>query len=94
MKSVDELKTKITELLDKTQDKEMIAALTSVGETIKTIEADTTALEKDNRELLDDYKEMLKHTSFKLDKEPERGAEPPKTMDDLFNAALEAATKK
>lgn len=94
MKSVDELKNKISELLDKAQDKDMIAALTSVGETIKTIEADTTALEKDNRELLDDYKEMIKHTSFRVDKDPERGADEPVTFDSLFDKAIAEANKK
>lgn len=59
-------------LLDKAEDKEMIATLTQINDTINNIEADTTALERDNRSLLNDYKEMVKHTSFKVDKAPER----------------------
>lgn len=84
MKSIETLKAQMQGLLDQATDKSMIEALTKVGEAINQVEADTTALETDNRSLLNDYKEMVKHTSFRLDKAPEHGAQEPLTFENFF----------
>lgn len=85
MEKINKLKEQMQAILDKIEDKEMIETLGQISATINDIEADTTALEQDNRQLLSDYKEMIKHTSFKVDKPEERTAvvEPPKLEDFL-----------
>lgn len=88
MESLNKLKTQLSELLDKTEDKEMIVTLTQLNETIESIEADTTALENDNRSLLNDYKEMVKHTSFKVNEQPQRGAVEPPKFEDFLKSAM------
>lgn len=88
MDSLNKLKEQMSALLDKATDKEMIATLTQVNETINKVEADTTAIEKDNRELLNDYKEMVKHTSFKVEKEETRGASAPIVFEDFLKQSL------
>lgn len=84
MEKINKLREQFQAILDKVEDKEMIASLSELSVTIDEIDADTTALEKDNRDLLSDYKEMIKHTSFKVEQPVERGTvEPPKFEDFL-----------
>lgn len=65
MSKIDELRNKLAEMFDKAESKEEIVAFTLVNEMIDGIQADTQKLEDDNRELLKDYKEMVKHTAIK-----------------------------
>lgn len=85
MDKINKLKEQLQAVLEKTDNKEMIETLGQISATINDIEADTTALEQDNRQLLNDYKEMIKHTSFKVDNPQTRTAvvEPPKLEDFL-----------
>ena len=95
MKYLDELKTKMQGLLDKAEDKELIGTLTSINETINNIDKEYTTLESEERQLLNDYKDLIKHTSFKVEKEPERGAPQAQDFDTLFaNALAEINNKK
>lgn len=61
------LKTQFKELLDKAEDKDMVSTLTSISDTIDLVSKDTEKLQIDNRELLDSYKQMVKHTAFRLE---------------------------
>jgi len=85
MEKINKLREQFQAILDKVEDKEMIASLGELSATIDEIEADTTALQEDNRQLLSDYKEMIKHTSFKVSQPENRTAvvEPPKLEDFL-----------
>lgn len=67
MENLDKLKQQISALFEGSEDKEQIAAIASINDTINAVEADTTALQKENKELLNDYKEVIKHFSFKVE---------------------------
>lgn len=63
--SINTLKEQVAELFNNATDKEEIATLTKINETINSVESDYTKLDSDLREILNDYKEVIKHTSFK-----------------------------
>lgn len=64
MKKIEELKTKINELLDGIEDKATVEKIGGLSTIIDQIEADTTAIENEKMELLKDYKDVIKHMSF------------------------------
>ena len=67
MDNLERLKEQIKTLFEGSEDKELITSLASINETLNAVEADTTALRKENKELLDDYKEVVKHFSFNVE---------------------------
>lgn len=79
------LRQQVAELLDKAEDKGLVSALTQINDTVNLVEQDYTASVNENKELLKDYKEVIKSVSFKREAEPERGAvEPPRIEDFLM----------
>lgn len=92
MENLEKLKTQFKALFDAATDKEDISALSSINDTIESIEADTEALKKENLDLLNDYKEVVKIGGIFNSKEPEaRGQqEAPSLEDFLAKAAQES----
>lgn len=86
MENLNKLKNQISNLLEGTESKELIQSLSDISATIDLIEADTTALEKDNHELLHDYKELVKHTSFKPDSSSENRTNSAPNFEDFLAA--------
>lgn len=93
--NLTKLKDQIKVLMDAATDKEQISKLASVNDTITAVEADTTALQKEQVELLNSYKDVVKHASFGgTQKEPERGGTtPPKSFEEVL-AEYKAKNKK
>ena len=83
MENINTIKEHLKVLLDKTEDKEMIESLSKIDGMLDEAKASTDALEKENKELLKDYKELIKHTSFKTDKQDEVG---PSTSEVTFES--------
>ena len=65
MENINKLQEQIKALLENASDKQLISDLASVNNTINAICEDTTSLKTENKELLDQYKDLIKHTSFK-----------------------------
>ena len=91
--NLTKLKDQIKVLMDAATDKEQISKLASVNDTITAVEADTTALQKEQVELLNSYKDVVKHASFGETKEPERGGTTPKSFEEVL-AEYKAKKKK
>ena len=96
---IDALKVEIKTLADL---KETIKLIKAAGkpykyitiDTITAVEADTTALQKEQVELLNSYKDVVKHASFGgTQKEPERGGTTPKSFEEAL-AEFKANKKK
>lgn len=67
--NLNKLRDQIKVLLDAATDKDTISSLTSINDTISSVESDYTKLETEQKDLLKDYKEVIKYASFG-DKEP------------------------
>lgn len=87
------LRQQVAELLDKAEDKGLVSALTQINDTVNLVEQDYTASINENKELLKDYKEVIKNVSFKREAEPERGATEPPRIEDFLMAVKSNATK-
>lgn len=66
MTKLEKLKTMINDQFDKVEDKESIEALGAINTCLDELEAESLASAKDYRDLLSDYKELVKHTSFAI----------------------------
>lgn len=89
MESLDKLKEEIRTLIDSVEDKGQVEQLGKLSGIIDDVEADTKALKDENKELLNSYKEVVKHVSFKVDGNGNKpgsptGDELPK-VEDFFN---------
>lgn len=73
MSYLEDLKNSVKALFDAAEDKDTIAKITEINKNIEGVEADTKALKDENAELLKDYKEMIKHSSFKREEDGTRG---------------------
>lgn len=63
--TIDQLKEQLKTMLDSTENKEQIASITSMSNLVDKLNEEHTALQNEQKELLKDYKEVIKHTSFK-----------------------------
>lgn len=63
---IETLKTQINNLFEKVNDKETITELTQISDTIKLIEADVDKQSTELTDIMRDYKDLVKHTSFKV----------------------------
>lgn len=88
MNNFEKLEEQLKALLDTATDKTQIEKIGAINQTIEAVKTDTTALQKENKEILDDYKDLVKHTGFKQkeDVEPRGQQEAPKFEDFLANA--------
>lgn len=69
MTNLEKLQEQIKNFMDAADKKEDISALTMMNQTCEDIKAEMEKNSTDYKELLSDYKEVIKHTSFK----PEKG---------------------
>ena len=77
MNNVEKLQEQLKALLDSATDKAQIEQIGAINQTIEAVKTDTTALQTENKEILNDYKDLIKHTGFKQkeDVEPRGQAE-------------------
>lgn len=92
--NLNNAKQYMAQLMDSATDKTMIETLAKLSESIDGVIADTTAVEEENRQLLQDYKEMVKHTSINLAKAPTHEPEPERTLDDIMYDKLNEILSK
>lgn len=62
--TITDLKSQLKAMLDKTEDKEAIEQIGTLNSLVDKIEAEHTKLQNDQKDLIKDYKELIKHTSF------------------------------
>lgn len=62
---IKELKDQLQAMLDATEDKPSIERIGTMNSLIDKIEAKHNKLQEEQKDLLKDYKELYKHTSFK-----------------------------
>lgn len=83
MAHLDELKNTIKGLFDKAQTKEEIETLTKLNQQVEEAEKDYKTLDDKHKELLKDYKEVVKNTSFTEKPKDDVGTQPtPKSLED------------
>lgn len=62
--TINDLKNQLKAMLEKTEDKEGIEQIGALNSLVDKIEAEHTKLQNENKDLIKDYKELIKHTSF------------------------------
>lgn len=84
------IKQQLTEMLDKTEDTQLISDLTKITTAIDGIEDDYKSQDSKYRELLGNYKEVIKHTSFIPNTNEQVGTGLPKnkSLDDIISNAI------
>lgn len=92
MDKIEELRTQLATMLDKTEDKDMISDITNMTNSLNAIEEENKSLDSKYRELLGNYKEVIKHTSFKPKSNEEVGTGLPKekSLDDIITDVINA----
>lgn len=78
MDNFEKLKELIEDFIDKSDDKSQIEQLGTMSSLLDNVRADTEAMRKENKELLHDYKEVIKHYSFKTEDNPDVRVDGPK----------------
>lgn len=58
------MKNQLQAMLEKTENKEEIEQIGTLNSLVDKIEAEHKKLQEDNTDLIKDYKELIKHTSF------------------------------
>ena len=68
MDKIEELRTQLATMLDKTEDKDMISDITNMTNQLNAIEEENKSLDSKYRELLGNYKEVIKlcNTALKI----------------------------
>lgn len=64
MNSYQKIKDQIKKMFDESTDKTVIEQVGALNSLVDNAEEEHKALKKENKELLDDYKEALHHSSF------------------------------
>lgn len=84
---INDLKTQLQELMDSIDDKPTIEKIGKLSCLADNIEAKHTELQNEQKDLLKDYKELIKHTSFTPNGTEEAVEEPKElTFDDFLSA--------
>lgn len=80
------IKQQLTLMLDKSEDTQIISDLTKITTALDGIEEDYKSQDSKYRELLGNYKEVIKHTSFVPNSNEPIGTGLPKkrSLDDLI----------
>ena len=65
MGSLQKMKEMVAEMFNKAQNKEDIETLSQLSNVCDEVEAEHNKLQTENKDLMKDYKELIKHTSFK-----------------------------
>lgn len=95
MNSINDLKNQLATMLDKAEDKDLISDITNITNSLNAIEEENKNLDSKYRELLGNYKEVIKHTSFKPNSNEVVGTGLPKekTLDDVISDVIKATIK-
>lgn len=67
---LEQLKTLVADMFKDAEDKESIERLANINTTIDAVSKEQDSLISKNSELLQSYKDLVQHTSFKDDKLP------------------------
>lgn len=62
--TMDDLRNQLQAMLDKTEDKETIEQLGTMNSLLDKLAGENQKLQDEQKEILKDYKELVKHTSF------------------------------
>lgn len=62
--TINDLRTKLQSMLDATDNKQQIEEISALNVFVDKLEAEHTQLQNEQKDLLKDYKELVKHTSF------------------------------
>lgn len=86
MTNMEKLRSQLQALLDKAESKDAIGELTTISNTLDDVQKDVEATQAEYKDMLKDYKEMVKHTSWKPDKDSEdmRDEKDPPKFEDFF----------
>lgn len=89
MTEIETLKTQVNNLFDKINDKNQISELTQIRDTISLVEAATQRQQDQLTDVMRDYKDLIKHTSFAITKqEDDIQPKPAKTLDEIIAQVL------
>ena len=97
MSKLDELRKYMSNLFAAAEDKDTISKFAVVSKQIDDIEAETKASEESYKKLVDDYKDVVIHSSSKPLNSGDKGAALPTgsfDADKAFMDALNSANKK
>ena len=61
---IQEMKENLSKLLDSTEDKQYIEQIGAMSSIVDRLEVEHNTLQEENKQLIKDYKELIKHTSF------------------------------
>lgn len=64
IEEIKDLKDQLQAMLDSTEDKSGIERIGTINSLVDKIESKYTQTQNEQKELLKDYKELIKHTSF------------------------------
>lgn len=62
--TITEIKDQLKAMLEKTENKEDIEQIGALNSLVDKVEAEHKKLQEENTDLIKDYKELIKHTSF------------------------------
>lgn len=93
--NIKNIKETLTAMMDKAEDTELISNITKITTSLDAVETETKAADDRYRALLGNYKEVIKHTSFKPtnganDQTQGTGLPQKKSLDDIIANAITA----
>lgn len=62
--TITDLRNQLQQMLDATENKTQIEQISALNVFVDKLEAEHTQLQNEQKDLLKDYKELVKHTSF------------------------------
>lgn len=86
--NIEKLKGFVNELIEKTEDKELLTTLTRVNDTVNAIDNDYKSVDSNLKEFMKDYKELIKHTSYIPREEPNRVEKQAPNLNDIINNVI------
>lgn len=90
MGNLEKLKQLVADMFDKAENKSDVEALSAIKQACDEVEVEQNKLQAEKKELLDDYKELVCHTSFK----DNRTFDPTNANDVDIDVALKNAIEK
>ena len=89
MGSLQKMKELVADMFNKAQNKEEIETLSQLSNVCDEVEAEHNKLQTENQDLMKDYKELIKHTSFK-----DPNNKPSETIDGVKELNIDEALAK
>ena len=86
--NIEKLKGFVNELIEKTEDKELLTTLTRVNDTVNAIDNDYKYVDSNSKEVKKDYKELIKHTSYIPREAPNRVEKQAPNLNDIINNVI------